>query len=184
MAVRGTKKRKAGRRKKPTPTPGWVWLLIGLSIGLAVALAIYMNDRQPGKTGPAEEKPATSAPAATDSEKRRNNEYTFYGLLPSFEVVIPEEYLDAKPDQPTAPVAEPGAYVLQTGSFLNYADADRMKAQLALLGIVSAIQKVTVDEKTYHRVRIGPIDNLTELNRVRGQLHNAGIKPMLIRVAS
>ena len=31
-------------------------------------------------------------------------------------------------------------------------------------GIESHIQRVSIDDRTYHRVRIGPIDDLEELN--------------------
>jgi cell division protein FtsN len=74
-------------------------------------------------------------------------------------------------------------YVLQAGSFSGFADADRMKARLALLGIVSRIQKVSIDEKTYHRVRIGPIDSLDQLNAMRQSLREARIEVMVIQVA-
>ena len=53
------------------------------------------------------------------------------------------------------------------------ADADRRQASLALLGIESRIQRVTVDDDVYHRVRIGPISNLDSLNRMRKQLRDA-----------
>ena len=76
----------------------------------------------------------------------------------------------------------PGVYVLQAGSFSSFADSDRMKAQLALLGIVSYIQKVTVDDKTYHRVRVGPINQLGQLNMLRKQLLDARIEILVIQV--
>ena len=104
-------------------------------------------------------------------------------MLPKFEVVIPEEDLEARPDRAPAAVAAPGPYVLQAGSFSTHPDADRMKAQLALLGIVARIQKVSVDDKTYYRVRIGPIRDLGELNDIRQRLRAARIEVLLIRVA-
>ena len=57
-----------------------------------------------------------------------------------------------------------------------------MKAQLALLGIVSYIQKVTVDDKAYHRVRVGPINQLGQLNMLRKQLLDARIEILVIQV--
>ena len=72
--------------------------------------------------------------------------------------------------------------MLQAGSFSSNDDADRMKAQLALLGIVSRIQKVTVDDKAYHRVRVGPVNSLDELNAMRTQLRQAQIEVIVIRV--
>ena len=57
-----------------------------------------------------------------------------------------------------------------------------MRAELALLGIVSHIQKVTVDDKTYHRVRVGPVDQLGQLNMLRKQLRDAKIEALVIQV--
>ncbi|HUO96702.1 MAG TPA: SPOR domain-containing protein, partial [Steroidobacteraceae bacterium] len=81
-----------------------------------------------------------------------------------------------------APETRPGTYVLQAGSYRNLADADRIRAQLALAGVESKVQKVTVDTDTWHRVRIGPITNLDELNRIRTRLKQADVDALVIRV--
>jgi cell division protein FtsN len=44
------------------------------------------------------------------------------------------------------------------------------------------VQRVAVDTDVWHRVRIGPINNLDELNRVRKQLEAADVDALLIRV--
>ena len=85
---------------------------------------------------------------------------------------------DLKP----APETRPGSYILQAGSFANFADADRVRAQLALAGVESKVQKVSVDTETWHRVRIGPIKNLDELNKMRARLRDADINVLVIRV--
>lgn len=106
----------------------------------------------------------------------------FYDMLPSFEVVIPEQDLDPRPSAPPQPVQQPGAYVLQAGSFSAWDDADRRKAQIAMLGISSRIQRVTVDDKTYHRVRIGPVEDLKRLEDYRSRLREAQIDALIIRM--
>ena len=183
------KKRATGsRRKKSPPLPGWVWMLFGLAVGLSVAAAIYVNDRRDRPTAevaaPAASKPAAAPSASAKPQKKAatDKRFEFYDMLPKFEVVIPEEDIEVKPDVSAVPVAAPGLYVLQAGSFSSNDDADRMKAQLALLGIVSRIQKVTVDDKAYHRVRVGPVNSLNELNAMRTQLRRAQIDVMVIRV--
>jgi cell division protein FtsN len=72
--------------------------------------------------------------------------------------------------------------VLQAGSFTLHADADRRKAELAMHGIESSIQRVMIDDKTYHRVRIGPTDDLDELNLLRSRLRTAQIDVLRIRL--
>ena len=104
------------------------------------------------------------------------------GCVTKFEVVIPEQERDVVADTPATPLERPGSYVLQAGSFRNYADADRMQATLAIQGIESNVQKVTIDDDSWHRVRIGPIHNLGELNRLRTRLREASVDVLVIRV--
>lgn len=186
----------AGKRKRRTakkPLPGWLWMLFGLSIGLAVALAVFLRDadapRQQQASAAAQRAPAASASMLDDNgeslaaveplEKR----FDFYDMLPNFEVVIPEQESDVIKDRQPQAVVEPGVYILQAGSFSRYEDADRRRAELALQGIESAIQRVAIDDRTYHRVRIGPISDLDQLNLLRSRLRAANIDALRIRVA-
>ena len=194
------KKRKRKPRRKPEhePYPGWMWMLFGLGIGLSVAFAIYMKGGQqltlpqPAAQQPAsmstpmqpEPVPAASAvvPAPEDDTAEEEPRFSFYSMLPSFEVVIPEEEADVSRDVEVEAVQEPGTYVLQAGSFREVSDADRRRAEIALLGIESRVQRISIDDRTYHRVRIGPMSDLDHLNRVRSQLRGADIDVLRIRV--
>jgi len=121
---------------------------------------------------------AAGAAAGKPSQK-----YDFYEMLPNFEVVVPEKDKDVKRDLPAAAKIErPGVYVLQAGSYRNQADADRVRAQLAMQGIAAKVQRVAVDTDVWHRVRVGPINNLDELNKVRRQLQAADVDALVIRV--
>ena len=114
---------------------------------------------------------------------RASDKYDFYEMLPNFEVVVPEKDKDVKRDPPAAArIGRPGVYVLQAGSYRNEADADRVRAQLALQGVDARVQRVAVDNDVWHRVRIGPITSLDELNRVRRQLRAAEVDALVIRV--
>jgi cell division protein FtsN len=187
------KRRRSTKRKKKQEYPGWLWMLFGLSLGLSVAFAIYVKDRQPATTAStAAPQPASlqsalddNAESATPEEpaaQAEESRFTFYDMLPNFEVIIPEQEPDVEVDAQPEAVVEPGLYVLQAGSFSAYADADRRRAELALHGIESSIQRVTIDDKTYHRVRIGPTDDLDELNMLRSRLRVARIDVLRIRL--
>ena len=112
-----------------------------------------------------------------------SEKYDFYQMLPNFEVVVPEKDKDVKRDLPAAArIERPGVYVLQAGSYRNEADANRVRSQLALQGIDAKVQRVAVDADVWHRVRIGPIGNLDELNKLRRQLQAADVDALVIRV--
>ena len=178
MAKKRSKRRKSTTRKQDYP--GWVWMLFGLAIGLSVAFAIFVRDRQPAELAARTPEPA-SLEGAIDSngeaaeqageETPKESRFTFYNVLPNYEVVIPEQEPDVTAD-----------VELQAGSFSRYEDADRRRAELALQGIESNIQRVTIDDRTYHRVRIGPTDDLEELNMLRSRLRAAKIDVLRIRL--
>ena len=103
-------------------------------------------------------------------------------MLPNGGVEVPEDNGSRTAGPGAAPVNRPGTYVLQAGAFPELATADAVKARLALLGIAAEIQPVTVDDRVFHRVRIGPIDNLPQLNSLRARLHANHIDNTVIPV--
>ncbi len=183
----------AKTRSKPKSKPvlpPWLWMVTGLLIGLFVAFLVYINHFDLPATGreakapaapapkprpaPVPRKPPEPAPVKKDEKVR----FDFYKILPEYEVVIPEEDLQ-KPELKEAP---PGKYLIQAGSFSTARDADTRRAQLALLGLVSKIQKVTVDGKdTWHRVQLGPYEDLKKLDESRKLLQSSGIEFLLLR---
>lgn len=185
-------------RKSADDYPAWAWMLFGLAIGLSVAFAIYVK----GQAGNDAPRPLASEPASMTEPVREETpaadpsvdaapppaeevpaaRFDFYDMLPNFEVIIPEQEKEVSTDTTARAVVTPGVYVLQVGSFTEYADADRRRAQLALQGIESKIERVVIEDKTYHRVRIGPIDDLERLNVLRTRLHAAGMDVLRIRL--
>ncbi len=72
---------------------------------------------------------------------------------------------------------------LQVGAFENPAEADNMKALLALNGIDAAAQRTQLDDgRIVHRVRIGPFDSTEDMGPVRSRLATAGLTASVIRV--
>ncbi|MEX2151445.1 MAG: SPOR domain-containing protein [Steroidobacteraceae bacterium] len=177
MVSRDYKRSKARRE----PFSGWTGLVIGLAVGLGVGLALYFFDpRTPPDTAgapAADAEPASAREAAAGDPER----YDFYEVLPNFEVIVPEREAVLKLEAPTAPVERAGSYVLQVGSYRKFEEADRVRAQLALQGIESRVQPVSIDNDTMHRVRVGPINDLKELNRVRDRLREAEMDFLVIR---
>jgi cell division protein FtsN len=163
----------------------------GLALGLSLSLfvLVWQNYRDKSAVKAVAEVPRPEprsdkeVAAAGDVEDNAKN-YDFYDMLPNFEVVVPEKDREVSRERDTAPVKieRPGLYVLQAGSYRQQAEADRVRAQLKLQGIDANVQRVAVDDDVWHRVRIGPITDLTELNRLRARLRAADLDALVIRV--
>ena len=180
-----TKKRKSGGFS------GWLGLACGLGLGLAAAGVVYLKDRRLDapyaaavkQQGIVKKKPHGDSSEATDTGADDSGKnYDFYDMLPKFEVVVPEKDKNVHHDIKTVPETRRGTYVLQAGSYKNDADAERSRAKLALQGVESKVQKVSVDQDTWYRIRVGPISNLDELNRLRQILHKAEVDVLVIQV--
>lgn len=175
------------RKPKPVGLSGWLGLGAGLALGLGVAVIIYLKDHKldaPNAMAqlkaPKPHSRAAEAPEA-DTPEEPAKTYDFYNMLPKFEVVVPEKDREVRADR-GSPETRRGTYELQVGTYKRFADAERVKSQLQLQGIDAKIQKVSVDNDTWARIRIGPISNLNELNRVRGLLRKADVDVLLVRV--
>ena len=177
-------------RRRKQATPGFVWLLSGLALGLAVALGVHLHHL--GKEGSANAPVAKrgAQPASARQEEagaiqaEEEGGFDFYTMLPDLEVVVPdEEPAPARSDSARAPETSmpPGRYWLQAGSFRSHADADRRKAELALLGFASDIQAVSLKGQTWHRVRIGPLESAPAAEDARRRLAENGIGSLAVR---
>jgi cell division protein FtsN len=169
-----------------------MWLLAGILIGLGLAWYLFGKGYipQPGENTAARVQESSADTAATAEEvapKRQNKDqpkYDFFTVLPEMEVVVPEQELSGrvKPEAASASgQTDENRYLLQVGSFRELADADQLKAQLALLGVVARVQSVTVNDATWHRVRVGPVDSAREADDMRSLLADNGIDSLVMK---
>jgi len=105
--------------------------------------------------------------------------FEFYKILPGSQDAAPTP--EAKPaDTKGAKPSEP--LWLQVGAFQKPADADNLKAKLALIGLDAGVQEVDLPEKgKMYRVRTGPFPNVDEMNRARGLLSQNGIQATQVK---
>jgi len=138
--------------------------------------------------------PPTSGTPDADGEKSR---FDFYKILPGTEDATKSRETkasDAKPSDtrpaerkasppaPGAPAAGADVYYLQAGAFQSAADADNLKARLALAGIEAKVLTADLPEgKIWHRVRVGPLRGVDEVGRVRERLKQNQIDATLIK---
>ncbi|WP_085317078.1 SPOR domain-containing protein [Derxia lacustris] len=127
--------------------------------------------------------PAAATPAAPPAagQPQGDRQFSFYDLMPGRK---PGE----TPAAPTgsaaapAPAAAPESrYLLQAGAFRNEADADAMRARLALLGYDARVSPREGAGDPIYRVRIGPVVKLDDLNRMRQTLAQNGIDASVVR---
>ena len=97
-------------------------------------------------------------------------------------VVVPENAAAAGAAPPASLIERPGTYVLELGNWREAADAERMRAKAARLGVTATAQGVPGPDGGFHRVRVGPLSDLGELNRLRARLRAADIDALVIRV--
>ncbi len=164
--------------------PFSIGIIIGFVLGMGVAFgfAIYINRTQSPffeKQLPAsrkELKPMESAKQARPSQaavSAPKPKFEFYEILPGKQ--------EAMPSKPSGEDAKERVY-LQAGAFQSSEDADNLKARLALAGFEAQIKTAHLpDNKTWHRVRLGPYDTAEEAQGVQLALKENEIKADVIR---
>ncbi|NOX07994.1 MAG: hypothetical protein GXP22_00645 [Gammaproteobacteria bacterium] len=170
-------KNRARNKKSKKPISGWLWLVAVILIALFSTLLLYLQEQ---KQAPAiQKKPTADSSKKKSSSNKQSNKsrFDFYELLP-------EESFDLfKPDSNQADQKSSSQYLLQAGSFKTYAQADKLKAQLAFSGIVTTINTATTaDGKTWHRVQAGPYNNQLDIDQTQQKLQAMKIEPILLRI--
>ena len=193
--ARDYKSRANPSRGKQQPTSGWIWFSAGVLVGaFSTGLAWLKSDEAAPESRVATVVPAPQAehreePVSQSVERPEPSRprFDFYTILPEMEVVVPEPEERPKEIPTTTPVEEQPIrveenYMLQMGSFHKYADADRLKASLALVGIEAEIQRVTVNAgEIFHRVRSGPYGR-KQVNSLRARLKSNNINSLVIKL--
>lgn len=159
------------------PTCGsklFVGLMLGLVLGVVASLGVAMwaTDLNPFRAAPSRPAPAPTAPAKDDKPPALD----FYKALPSNNDTLPPPPTETTLTQPGGPT-----YYLQAGAFRDAAEADNLKASLALLGVEASIQSGQSGDNLMHRVRIGPLTTMAEVNRTRATLQENQIPTVLVR---
>ncbi|WP_296809442.1 SPOR domain-containing protein [Thiocapsa sp.] len=182
------------RRGKQGHSCLWSFLLGGMLGAFGVGLYWTQNPHAL-QTSPAVSPAKVERPAAAPPS------FEFPNLLRDTEVDIapppppppaaprpepPAAVETVQPAQPTpaVPTSTTGkGFLVQVGSFRRASDAERLKAELALLGISSRVEKATIPSgETYHRVRTGPYADQAALDKVRAMLKRNGKDAMTIPI--
>lgn len=205
MAARRSRQATRGNQRKPLPA--WVWMAAGMVMGVVLMLLVLGKEWAPlfNKSKLPQPNPQATAPREADpplvseTTKPKKPNFEFYQVLPEKEVVIPDAEIRAnvraeqvakaaQAQKPATPsVAAPAAagpstrYLLQAGSFPDIKAADEVKAKLALLGFSAQVQPVTVNGKTWNRVRLGPYPSASDLEVAKRTLAENGVSAVAMK---
>jgi len=166
----------------------WGPMLLSFAVGAFIMFLLHIKDNVP------EDKTSQTNTNQQQEQKGVEPTFDFYTLLPEMEVVVENKNKgkqpvvtappqDPQPQPESEPQVEPTAsYMIQVGSFKKQSDADGFRAKLALLGIESKVQTVTIDNKdTWHRVQVGPIAGRDKADALQKQLRQNDIDSLLLR---
>ncbi|WP_440224591.1 SPOR domain-containing protein [Dokdonella sp. MW10] len=209
MATRSRKQAtRGGSRQWPAWVWLGIGVLLGLAgavVFLAGSWAPMLRGNKLPQPNPAAVAPRESDPPVADGKDAKPKKaFDFYSVLPEMEVVIPDAEISAKardeakaraaaaqqqaqtppgtPTPPPAAVATGGArYLLQAGSYPNAKSAEEIKAKLALSGFFAQVYPVTINGKTWHRVRLGPYASASELEAAKASLAENGVNAIALK---
>lgn len=180
-------KYRAAPKKPPAHAPAWLWLLVGLVVGAFVVglawLRLDSADPEPKWVGAQPDRPPQQvdrqAPVVDLPPPKPR--FEFFDKLGHQEVVVPDEQLDLResrvaPD-PTA------SYVIQIASFAKSSEAEKARAEVALLGVETRVEQAHLDDgSTRYRVLAGPYLGRSGLDKMRNRLKQNGYRQMLVRI--
>lgn len=177
-------------RKRPASGGGGTqtrtaWIVLGLAVLAVVVVVVLANQWGKKQTVPTEHKAQTDARSVKKPDQQPAQKFEFYTLLPKQE---------NGPRVPEKPAQKPGGsnpstsskpapsvnYWVQVGSFATPAEADRRKAEVAMLGFSSTVRSADVHGKTYYRVQIGPVAD-KDVGVVEKRLHDAKIGTLVTK---
>ncbi len=192
-------------RKSGLPT--WLWVT-GL---LAVAgFALLLSKLKPGHPDIKAQEPVKNTAANLAPIEPPKPKYDFYTLLPESQVTLPPAASDSTPPKlspeqlaaqdkaraeaalngqtppPLATTQAPAVssapqFYLQVIASSSKDEAERVRAQVLLLGENAVLDTSSARTGTLYRVLVGPFDTRNALNTARQTLSGAGFKDLFLQ---
>ncbi|SDW59219.1 SPOR domain-containing protein [Lysobacter enzymogenes] len=114
---------------------------------------------KPVAAKPAETKPAETKPTAKPAETK-----PVAAAKPE-----PAKPAPAKPE-PAKPAAAGTGFAVQLGAFGNAEEANKLRDRARAAGFSAFVEQVRTDKGTLNRVRIGPVVNRADADKLKGQV--------------
>jgi cell division protein FtsN len=183
-------KQTSSYRQKPEGLSLWRWMLITALIISFVVFVVYLRSSG-SKQAPSQPTiPITPEVAKIEPPKQQKKpeptpvlpQFDFYTILPEKEVIVPDYEINTRTREERVGQAKAASYILQAGSFRDFADADNLRAKLATMGIESKVEKAKVGSVVWNRVKMGPYTQMTSVNTSRTRLREHGIDVIVIEI--
>jgi cell division protein FtsN len=189
------KRKGATRQTGPSTTIRWPTFIAGIMTGLVLSVGgmyIYASGMKmtlgAGIKNLVKSRAVSPDVVASKSTKKADEPkpvFDFYTVLPEYETVVDEKQFIHDVQKPAKKQEKESTYILQAASYSSFKDADKLKAKLALNGLSSRIEKVSVDGRgQFYRVRLGPYSSTKTKMDVVKRLGTLGIKPLHLKVAN
>lgn len=175
-------------RHERQPLPFWVGLVAGFFLGILASTVLIYRDYNLERQRAAEARTPRNTPVMTPPPREATS------LPPVLTQPVAPANQPRVATQPAPPAPAPLAVPptatptpaptpapaatgrsLVAGSLTTRAEAERRKAELALLGLSSRVIETRVNGQQRFRVTVGPFSSDAELVRTREQLKNNGI---------
>ena len=138
--------------------------------------SIGSADRPPQGTQLVDEQPAPQVPAPPKPR------FDFYDMLPR-DSGPPLPDVEVQPRREPRPDPQQQRFLVQVGSFRDPGDADRLKAELTLMGHDVRVQRSDIPGTGVRfRVRLGPYVGRQAVEKTRRELSRQGFEVALINL--
>jgi len=176
--------------------PVWRWVLVFALVGFFAyflySLSLTSSPNQPARltkplTRQVKKIPPAKAPkpikTANKEPAKQDIQYDFYTILPEAEFVIPDHEVKTRKREERVGKAKSGVqYSVQAGAFRQYKDADSLKAKLIMMGFSPKIEKAVIGSVTWHRVKMGPYNQLASVDAIQSRLKSNNMDALVIEV--
>lgn len=178
---------KKSKQKSKYRIINWQWLLIiFLIVGFVFFLVNLTDKNRQNKQQKLtiEHKKATNPKSSYKQKNKKLAEpyFDFYTILPETEVIIPEYEINTRNREEQFGKPNVKKYLLQAGSFKEPAEADKLRAILALIGIESKIEQAKVGNTVWNRVKIGPYSRSSDVFSIRNRLRKNNIDAIVVEI--
>jgi len=192
--ARDYKYRASQNRKKSqqSSVAWWKWILIVILVSLFVFFLIFLRNSTPKAKSGQQTRPISTSkqtkkiksPPKHQNKKPEEPRYDFYTILPETEIIVPDYEINTRRREEQFGKAKTSKYIMQAGSFRDFAEADKLRARLALMGIESRVEKAKVGNVIWNRVKLGPYARSSSVSAIKKRLRSNGIDVIVTEVKS